>query len=670
MSILENTETVNLSHFQGQMPYCFISEEADSGEPEKKPKKAKPAAKQSKKQQSRENGEWEPPNGVMKHNGIWYLREIETYTDGEELKKRTVPGAEICPVFEPLANVISTNGAPIGLRIRFKGKEATVYNRILQTDRAELCNRLNDDLHMQCGSTSKAKEMLGRIFDSIRMLEPIEGKTEIPIIIEADKPGWCMNGAVWVGANGAIVSKGNEDIRLSERAGYKERAPEGVGSIVTEKAVYADVWQPGSPKLWKFTDLIGLASPVQQLVDCRSGGIAITGFNGSGKTTAQQVQTGRGGCPDDKKPMGGIRRISDTAEGMEMPLRNASGNPFAIDELGNMKNFALLEPYLHAIATGYSKPRLARTADHERETNEWQIIATISAEKSISELILRETKRKQTGGIVRRFPPLNISGLCDKTEENGKLADRIKDDLRRNYGHTLAEFVQRALIHADKEAVTVEWRKLCDDLQGDDVNLRSASEIFGLIWLAGNLAADCGLTAGLTREAVREVVWACWRSFAGSDEAGSLAPGEVEVDALRENIFDGWNRTIVSVDRLQDDKDRRYGDLVGFYVEPDHEKIMKAEMEKETGLASRTEPVILTAEDYGYIAIRRDAFDKVTGFGGNRGSTLDALDKEGLLLLPPRSGDKFWQKIRGLGQIKHFRLRYEGLAPDGNFDPK
>lgn len=582
------------------------------------------------------------PDGMMIQDGKIYF----TAYEGEVGNKTAVPGTFICESFQPLGLVDDTQGERIGVRIRAKDKEITVNMSDIYAGKSELAMHLTSVAKLVCGSDRKATDGLSNIFVNFLIMKT--GR----VLIEATKPGWIADDC-FILANGDVVGNHPAQISLSDKSGYKswqEGRPSTNGDEEKERGIYEAVWDHG-PLLWRYTDLLGLAAPCQAIVNCRSGGHTLDGFTRGGKSTSQIVQVARAGSPDlGSKYGGGFIRCTDTPESMEIPFSNASGSPMALDELALMRDPSQLSRYLFNLAGESGKIRMGRDAVTQRKTHEWKTIMTISTEKSVVDIISQAGKT-MVAGLISRFPPISIVGLCEMSEENGRLANQIKETLIKNNGHSMAKFVKDALIGIDRTDAIKEWNSLKEHLAGDDVHLFEPSVFFALAWFAGRQAVRIGLTKGMTYEKVEECVRAAWNSFKMSGVAGNLVPGEAEVDRLYKFILDKWDRQILEVSKDGDDHPgmERFGYYYG------------ETPTKDDGIHDPI-PAIPAG-----IALDTEVFDKATGGSGNRLATLKLMEKKGMLIKPEEG--YYHKYLKGKGFYKHYLLNFDMFAPEPQKGP-
>ena len=524
----------------------------------------------------------------------------------------------ICNVFEPIAQVRDAASKLVGLRIKCGELETTVAAKALYSGKDVLATDLTLNHGLLCSTTRNAIDGLTELF--IAALSAAKQTT----IVELPHAGWWYDGEVFACANGAIVGNapGGEVVTLADDGGYKERAPGGVGDADKERAVYTKVWTEG-PILWRFGDLMGLAAPCMDVVGCRGGGIGLDGSTRHGKTTAQYLQTGRAGCPSEETGLGGLLPASPSPEALEYPARNATSNPFALDEMQNMKDHRELSRFLFALAGGSGKPRMKRSADGNRDTVTYKVFSSASTERSFHDL-MKTAGKSAVGGIVSRYPPISLTGLCEFNDKNKALAEEIKVTLFTNYGHTFPVFVA-GLIGLDRREATQEWRAMQAKLPEASGHLAAPAEFFALCQWAGHQAVRIGLVAGMTMDAVDATIRAAWENFAERDEANMLSPGKAEIEALQGYVATHLGRTIVSVH--DQGEDGTYTDRAGYFN-----------------------------SQYYYLISSK--MDEISGGTGNRAALIQALKAGGYLVIPgAEKGDLTFRSIPGrAGKVRNYRI--------------
>jgi hypothetical protein len=525
----------------------------------------------------------------------------------------------VCSVFEPIAGVVGADKKQSGIRIKHNGQEVTISIKSIHDNKQSLAVMLHSEYGLECGTTRLAHDALAEL------MRCAMSKADMPAVMEVNVPGWHCDEKVFVCANGAVVGNPADgmQVRLADGSGYKERAPDGVGSAELENALYAKVWKTEGADFWRFGDLLGLAAPCLGIVGCRSGGAVFDGTSRHGKTTAQRLQVARAGSPDEHKAVGGLVPAGGSPESMEFPLQNATDNPFAMDETKLMRESADVSRLLYGIAQGIGKPRMNRAADGNRTMISWRNVISLSTEKPIIAMV-KKSGKSFDGGVVARFPSISVTDLLGYTPELGDLAGEVERVLKANYGHTFPIFV-KSLLGVDKAQAYSEWRSLVGELVGEGGDhLKAPAEFFAVCCWAGMQAARIGLTEGLTEEAVRVTVRKAWAEFAGREESASLIAGGVEIETLMQFIAMNLDVTI--------------GDVTATRPTPSGSK----------------EYIAYYDNRFYYIPSTR--MDEVCGGTGARQSILKALKNMGALVLPKEEGNLTWVKIPHIGKARHYKL--------------
>ena len=574
--------------------------------------------KERKKEKDGKDG-WLPSDVQRAKGRFWAMKSTKV---GE------VEDGDLCREFQPVDRIVSSDGRTLGVRIKSRGVIKTLTLEMLHGSGADLRLTLDKDLDLDCTTRKNQQDMLTELIRKAR------GYEKLPINIALSEPGWHFDGKVFACANGKVLGTppNAKLIHLQEGVGYKERAPDGVGQRAVEEAVYEAIWAMTDP-YWQLGDLQGLSSAMQSLVGCRNIGPFLAGDTRSGKSTYQRVQVGRATDPEVKRGKGGVYPLGGSSEGVELPLKNSRHNPIAFDETGNVKdrNLRDMPSFFYSVTGGTGKPRMARSADRQREAHIWEVMPSFSSETERDMLISGGGGRTQPG-LVNRIPNIDLAGLISKTDENRKLAKRIEVELNANHGHTYATFVA-GLMKEDVEQLRQDWYELTDAIAGDAHHLRDAAELFALLELTGKVAADMGLTKGLTAEKVTAAINAAWAQFSVSLDADRLMPGKVEIACLRAGVINQWDRGIICIDDTLDTTG--WQDRLGYYSK--------------------------TARK---LYLVTSALDDMSGRTGSRASILTGLEAAGEIERDPRGRfDHQW--VEGLGRVQHFVLNLEAFAPVG-----
>jgi hypothetical protein len=345
---------------------------------------------------------------------------------------------------------------------------------------------------------------------------------------------------------------------------------------------------------------------------------------------------------------GGLFSIGGTTNGLEIPLKNASGSPVALDEAGRMADPGALPAYTFNLMEGEGKVRADKTATRNREQHTWAVLPTISCERTPLQMVA-EGRKALVAGLINRCPAINISDVCPNTPENAELAKRIERDLRDNNGHILSEYVEKALLGYDRGAAYQEWRGLCEALAtGAPPGLRDATELFALCWWAGRQAARVGITVGLTDDMVEACVRAVWNSFVGGEMAAKLNPGETEIHKISNAVKTEWNTAFLHVGATKTDENARTNhETWGYYMLPD-------ELDALPGWKAKY--------PNGAVFVLTTAMDKITGGSTAATDIAKKLKRDGLLIT--HNNQNIVTHVPLVGRMACYAVSFEHFAPD------
>ena len=579
---------------------------------------------------SRDDGEvWDVPNTYV-DGGYIYTKPPKGMTEGHRL----------CKKFAAVGLVKSTSGATLGLGIQTDKGALTVSLDNLYDDQKGLAKQLSkhDGLHATVD---------GRHFNDLaNLFNHYMGEVDppLPILTEAEKPGWVVCPELYICANGDVIGTdpGGRLITLGAEAGYEKQEPGGHGSAAKEKEVYSEICSSG-PAGWILGLLFGLASAAQGVLGCHNYGIFLGGSAKQGKSTFQRVQTAVAGSPDETKGQGGYIQVAGNTVAFEVPAKRASGSPFALDEAGRMKDPGKIGELIFTLYGGSGNKRMKPTGVGNREQHMWDCFASISSEQTPAQM-MESAGKKYVAGMGNRYPTLEITDVCPQSPANALLAQKIEKELCANYGHTLSIFVRDALIGIDCQQAVKEWRELCVKLADGDVGLANVAEMFAVCWWVGLQAARVKLFDGLTDKKVEQAVKAVWDSFKGSEIATRLTPGEIEKHRLEEAISGEWNRRFVHILSVND-KDGSFGTRQGYYISPGEE--INGEVYKD-----------------GIIFVLTDELNAITKGAVSTVAICKKLRADGLLIPDPKSDRSQWEGMPGRSKARCIAVNYRHFAPE------
>ncbi len=442
---------------------------------------------------------------------------------------RTTEAVRIAAAFEVLGACRDPHGASWGKVLRWR-----------DDDRREHVRHVADaDLHGEPAALCASLAHLGLRIDRKRQrefvgyLSGVGARRRVTVV---SRTGWHEIGgrSVFVLPSETIGARGGERVILDAAA---QDVYEAHGSIQD--------WRDGPAKLASGHVLpvlaisAALAGPLLHLAGVEGGGVHFNGQSSKGKTTLLQMAAsvwGRGGTP------GYVRTWRATANGLEGAAAGATDTALMLDELGQVDGRELAAA-LYALANGAGKARAMRDGAL-REPRSWRVLTISSGEVPIEAKLAEDRgKRTRAGQLIRMLdiPAARACGVFDHAGSNGDAADlakRCKLAAASVYGTAGPEFVRR-LFAEDVRGEDV--RSMVNDFvaaeapNGADGQIDRAAQRLGIIFVAGELATEFGLTGWRKGEARRAAAWALTRWI---ETRGGTEPAEVRqaVEAVRHFI--------------------------------------------------------------------------------------------------------------------------------------
>jgi uncharacterized protein (DUF927 family) len=279
---------------------------------------------------------------------------------------------------------------------------------------------------------------------------------------------------------------------------------------------------------------MAFAGPLAHLVGGDGGGIHFVGPSSIGKSSLLAAAAsiwGRG----ETRNSGFIKSWRATDNGLEGSAASATDACLILDEMGEGAAQAVAAS-IYALGNGVGKQRAARDGS-ARTPQSWRVSIISSGEVGVAAKIGEDRGKAFKAGQAIRLMDIPAdagkdNGCFDNADgfnHAGELADAIKAAACRSYGTAGPEFVSRIIAAGtDKIADLAKDRiakfvaKVAGRNGGEQIG--RAAKVFGLIAVAGELAAAFGVTPWEKGEARRAAEWAFsrWieqRGGGGSHEA-------------------------------------------------------------------------------------------------------------------------------------------------------
>ena len=180
------------------------------------------------------------------------------------------------------------------------------------------------------------------------------------------------------------------------------------------------------------------AAPLLRILLCDNFIVDWACRAGRGKTTSVRLGMSCFGVPEEGSGL--IRSWSATATGAERVALALSDLPMALDDSAKIpdRDKAKVASTLYMIANGSGKTRGTRTGlDHVAS---WKTVCLSSSEASV-------TTFTQDEGVQARV--ISVQGY-PLGEHGGRLAEEIRGDLTRHYGHAGPRLIRWLLDHRDR----------------------------------------------------------------------------------------------------------------------------------------------------------------------------------------------------------------------------
>lgn len=305
----------------------------------------------------------------------------------------------------------------------------------------------------------------------------------------------------------------------------------------------------GNPRL-AFGLACAFAGPLLALVrPDGGGGFNLQGFSSKGKSTILEAAASVWSRPD---PLPTWRATSNGLEGIAAARNDGF---LVLDELSQV-DAKEAGQVAYMLANGAAKARATREGGN-RAMRQWRLIFLSSGEQGLEDKLSEDGKKVRAGQEVR-VPdiPCPPSGMLDESHGlpgPGALAEHLKAQARRHYGHAARTFLERLCDEWERrEALQTKLRAmeaawLTEQVPaGADPQVRRVAGRFALVAVAGELAQRMGILPwpeGEASHAAAVCFWA-WLDRRGHAGASEVHRGIAAVLAFLEKHgmarFDEW----------------------------------------------------------------------------------------------------------------------------------
>lgn len=337
-----------------------------------------------------------------------------------------------------------------------------------------------------------------------------------------DALGW--HAGAFVLPSGETIGQTLEAVRFAGDAGGLRAA--GSKGLLEEWQRQVARLAVGNPRL-AFAMASAFAGPLLELVrPDGGGGFNLMGFSSKGKSTCLEAAASVWGRPD---PLPTWRA---TGNGLEGIAATRNDGFLVLDELSQVDPKEA-GSVAYMLANGSAKARANREGG-TRTMRQWRLVFLSSGEQGLEDKMLEDGKRSRAGQEVR-VPdiPCPAEGMFETAHDLpslGALAEHLKSQARKNYGHAARVFLQQ---------LCVKWEQrdsLISDLRsheaawlsnaipaGADAQVRRVAGRFALVAVAGELAQRMGILPWPRGEAERAALicfkaWLDRRGFTGASE--------------------------------------------------------------------------------------------------------------------------------------------------------
>jgi putative DNA primase/helicase len=328
----------------------------------------------------------------------------------------------------------------------------------------------------------------------------------------------------------------------------------GVGRVLLDHAAHGPYETKGTPADWRdgvaalaaghaipmLAISAAFAGPLLHLAGLEGGGLNLFGQSSRGKTTCLQAAAsvwGRG----ERENGGYVRTWRATANGQEGAAAQSTDTVMVLDELGQLDSRDAQQAF-YMLANGQGKQRASRDGS-ARDPKSWRVLYVSSGELPVEAKLSETPGRKARAGQLVRLLDVPAErgagfGVFDNggpDGEAGALANSIKLAATTAYGTAGPAFVRR-LITDDVTGANIRGLMLefvaATIPTGADGQVERAAQRFGLIFAAGELAANFGIVPWPAGAARNAAAWALerWIELRGGTES---AEARQAVEAVR-----------------------------------------------------------------------------------------------------------------------------------------
>jgi uncharacterized protein (DUF927 family) len=256
------------------------------------------------------------------------------------------------------------------------------------------------------------------------------------------------------------------------------------------------------------------------------GGFNLMGFSSKGKTTSLECAASGWEDPDR------IPTWRATANGLEGIAASRNDGFLPLDEMSQVDpKEAGATAYM--LSNGSSKVRAKREGG-VRPMHQWRLIFLSSGEQSLEDKVNEDGKVIRAGQEVR-VPdiPCPQEGMFEDAHglpSMGALAEHLKAQARKNYGHAARAFLKglctewdrREALQAKLKSMEAAWLASVVPV-GADAQVHRVAGRFALVAVAGELARHLGILPWPEGEAAQAVAtcfraWLDRRGFTGASE--------------------------------------------------------------------------------------------------------------------------------------------------------
>lgn len=305
----------------------------------------------------------------------------------------------------------------------------------------------------------------------------------------------------------------------------------------------------GNPRL-AFGLACAFAGPLLALVrPDGGGGFNLQGFSSKGKSTILEAAASVWNRPD---PLPTWRATSNGLEGIAAARNDGF---LVLDELSQV-DAKEAGQVAYMLANGAAKARATREGGN-RVMRQWRLIFLSSGEQGLEDKLSEDGKKVRAGQEVRvpdiPCPPSGMLDDAHRLPNPGALAEHLKAQARRHYGHAARAFLKglcdqwerREALQSKLREMEAAW--LAEQVPaGADPQVRRVAGRFALVAVAGELAQRMGILPWPEGEASQAaaVCFGAWLDRRGHAGASEVHRGIAAVRAFLEKHgmarFDEW----------------------------------------------------------------------------------------------------------------------------------